>query len=77
MSKSQKETLSLADFMRAKRRAECPVCQLPEEVTEQLAEAGRKKISRRDQIEWLNNELGIDISSADLDKHYSGRHNAA
>lgn len=77
MSKPNKEALSLEDFMKAKRRAECVVCQLPAEVLDQLALARDKHIRRSDQVAWLNGEVGVKITSSDLDKHYSGRHNSA
>ena len=73
MSKT-KETRSLYDYMHAKRRADCPVCQLPDDVREQLRGAKKRKIPRADQVEWLNVEVGSSVTSANLDAHYSGRH---
>jgi hypothetical protein len=77
MSKLKTAPLSLEAFMKAKRKADCPVCQLPAEVLDQLATARDKHIRRPDQVAWLNTEVGVSITSGDLDKHYSGRHNVA
>lgn len=66
---------SLEGYMKDKRRAECPVCQLSDEIREQIATASAKKIRRKDQIEWLQQEIGVDVTARDLDTHYFGRHN--
>lgn len=77
MSKTKTEVRSLSDFVKAKKRADCPVCALPDDIREQLVEAGRKKIGRRDQVEWLNQEVGVDVTYDDLTSHCNARHDAA
>ena len=77
MGAAKKQPIPLGDFVKARRRVECPVCQLPAEVLRQLAEARSHHIRRRDQMAWLTDEVGLDITSADLDRHYSGRHHTA
>jgi len=67
-------TLNLVDFMRAKRRATCPVCKLPADVREQLATASDKGIKRKDVLEWLRTIVGVPITDAELTAHRTGRH---
>lgn len=74
MSKPKSEPRSLVDFMRAKRRAACKVCQLPDDVREQLRTASDKDIKRRDVLEWLRTEVGSDITDAELTSHKAGHH---
>ena len=78
MAKPTIPPLSLADFVAAKKRADCPVCALPEDIRLQLREAGsKKKIRRPEMIEWLREAHKVPISDAELTAHYSGRHEAA
>lgn len=72
MAKSK--AVPLADFMKAKRRAACKVCQLPADVLDQLVAARTAKIRRPDMLEWLRTEVGVDVTDAELTGHYSGRH---
>jgi hypothetical protein len=67
-------SVTLLDFMRDKKRAGCAVCALPDTVRTQLLAARDKKIRRADQIEWLRTVIGAELTSRDLDSHYSGRH---
>lgn len=71
---SKKEILALVDYMKAKKRAECAVCQLPDAIREQLAEASSKKIKVRDQLEWLTEVVGAEVNESDLVSHRSARH---
>lgn len=73
MSKA-KQTVPLADFMRAKKRAACKVCRLPADVLDQLLAARTAKIRRPDMLEWLRTEVGADITDVELTAHYSARH---
>lgn len=68
---------SLVDFMRAKKRRDCPVCRLPDVLRAQLADARGKKVRRTDQLEWLAAEHGIKLTAAQFDTHHSGRHEVA
>ncbi len=77
MTEKKQSKLSLTEYTKEQKRKDCPVCKLPDEVLEQLREASSRKIHRRLQLLWLNEELGISISNSQLDTHYSGRHNVA
>lgn len=69
---------TLAEYVLAKKRAACPVCQLSDAVKTQLRESGNKKnIRRAEMIGWLRDALNIAITDGDLNAHYSGRHEAA
>lgn len=71
----QQTPLSLPAYMRAKTRAACPVCKLPDAIRAQLGRpAGRRGFSRADQIEWLREACGVQISVEELTAHLSGRH---
>lgn len=74
MKKNQAKGKSLVEFMQAKRRAQCRVCQFPPDILEEIKVAKTRKITRAIVLEWLYRERGIKIASADLDAHYSGRH---
>lgn len=63
---------SLADYLKAKKCAACPVCQLPDDVKGQLAAASERGIKVADRLEWLTAEYGARITRADLEAH--GRH---
>lgn len=65
---------SLTDFMQAKRREGCAVCELPPEIRAQLRGASKRHIRRTDIIEWLASEYGMKITRAAFDSHQSGRH---
>lgn len=73
MSKT-KEALTLVDFLKKKRRADCVVCQLPQEVLDQLQVAKKKKITRVEQLAWLNEELGYEVEYDHMEVHYKGQH---
>lgn len=74
MAGTKNDVRTLTDYMKAKKRAACPVCQLSDTVRRQLVEAREKGIRRRDQLEWLRVEVGADITDADLTQHVNGRH---
>lgn len=69
---------SLTDFVRDRRleqkRANCPVCQLPDDVQEQIHRASERKIRRTEVLAWLNATLGHPIKDVDLTAHYNARH---
>jgi len=66
--------LSLVEYARKKRAADCPVCQLPEGIRQQMRMASDKKIKRTVVLEWLTQEQGLAITDSDLTVHYSGKH---
>jgi hypothetical protein len=68
--------ISLTDFVKAERRKECPVCQLPEEAREQMRVAQNKSIRRATVIAWLAQAYGVTITDEALNTHYSGKHDA-
>lgn len=65
---------SLADFMQAKRREGCAVCELPPDIRAQLKGASKRHIRRTDIIDWLASEFGLTLSRSSFDSHQSGRH---
>ncbi len=67
---------SLMDYVHEKRRAECPVCRLPDVIREQMATASDRKIKRSVVLAWLSDEHKIGLSDADLTSHYSGHHDS-
>ena len=72
------EKVSLVDYARKKRaaelRASCPICALPDAVREQLRQARPKKIPRAVVLAWLTGEMGIKVTSPQLDTHNQGKH---
>lgn len=74
MGEKAPERQSLIEFMKEKRRKACPVCAIPEDIREEMGVARSRKIKRPDVVEWLNNVMGFKITNADLDGHYSGKH---
>ena len=60
--------------MRKKLKAKCPVCALPSQVREQLAEAPKKKIRLEDRLEWLQALGHKDVHIEDLTRHLNTRH---
>lgn len=71
---THKQPRSLVEFVRAKKRAGCKVCALPEAIRVELTGARTKKIPRAEQIEWLATDHHITVTSAEFDAHYSGKH---
>lgn len=65
---------TLVDFLRDKKREDCPVCKLSDGIRDQLAAARGKKITRKNQLEWLRDVVSAEITNRDLDGHYQGRH---
>ena len=65
---------TLAEFILAKKRAACPVCNLTVVARGQLREATAKHIPVDDQVEWLASEYGIKIKREDLVAHRNARH---
>lgn len=78
MSKS-KDTpvMSLVDYARAKRREDCPVCALPEDIRQQIVMASDRGIRRRQVIEWLREIVKAQITEQELTTHRNGRHDDA
>lgn len=74
VAKAAPERQSLVEFMKEKRRKACPVCSIPDEVREEMSVARNRKIKRPDVVEWLNTVAGFKVTNADLDAHYSGKH---
>ena len=66
---------TLAEFLRDKRKAGCPVCTLSPEILHCLAEAANKGTAKvPEQVEWLNIDCGARVTVAELTSHRSGRH---
>ena len=74
-SSSPVPTRTLAEFLRDKRRAGCPVCALSPEILQCLAEAANKGSAKvPEQVEWLNTDCGARITVQELTQHRSGHH---
>jgi hypothetical protein len=70
--------VSLVDFVKLQKKADCPVCKLPVEVRGQLGRvATEKKIPRSTQIEWIKLRCGVKITDEQLTMHNNGRHDAS
>ena len=65
---------TLVEFVKDKRRADCVICNLPEEVLAQVRVATDKDINRRQVKEWLESEYQIKVTEADQVLHTNGRH---
>lgn len=68
---------SLAEFLAEKRREGCPICALSDDVKAQLKLASKRSVKRADQIEWLEAELGVTLTTEQITAHYSGQHERA
>ena len=68
--------LSLVEYARKQRQADCPVCRLPQEAREQMLTASDKKIRRSVVLMWLKEVHGVDLTDAELTSHYSGKHDS-
>jgi len=76
-TKGKKPVMTLAEFSREERKKNCPVCKLPAEIRGQLGKpASEKKISRDQQVRWVQVVTGVTVSVEDLNKHNNGRHDA-
>ena len=76
-SKSKPKSIpgkTLLEFVRAKQRAGCKVCSLPDSVREEIRNARTKKITRRDVLEWLKTEVKSPVADAELTTHTNGHH---
>jgi len=69
---------ALLDHAREKRldqkRAICPVCNLEQGIRDQLAAASQHGITRKEQVLWLKEAVGVEITIPELNAHFSGRH---
>lgn len=66
--------LSLVDYARKQRQADCPVCRLPDAIKQQMLVASDKKIKRTVVMSWLKEVHSLEITDAMLTTHYSGKH---
>ncbi len=73
---TSKKGRSLLDFERAKRRAACPVCSLPDAMLNELRAARAKKIPQNTVLEWLKTERGITLSRQEFLVHGAAHHEA-
>ena len=73
-TKHAKEARSLLRYVKDKRREGCPVCKLPPDTLAQLRDAAAKKVSVTLQLDWLRHEIGVTITSEQINSHRGGRH---
>jgi len=69
-----KKGRSLVEFMHDKRRQDCRICALPQDVRQEMLTASKKKYRQADVLEWLKADRDIDISEQEMASHYSGKH---
>ena len=73
-----RQIMALLDHAREKRldqrRAMCQVCKLDQGVRDQLAEASAQGITRKEQVAWLEDVIGVRLTTPQLNTHFSGRH---
>ncbi|MFA6044175.1 MAG: hypothetical protein WC718_04265 [Phycisphaerales bacterium] len=76
-TQTEEQVMSLVEFARqgrlAEARARCPVCQLPQDVQDELRDSQRRGTERRWQIAWLR-AMGHNITNAELTTHRNGGH---
>lgn len=76
--KAEAAIMALAEYVRGKRldekRAVCPVCRLGAEVRKELAIAGQRGYTRKEQVGWLREVVGVEITALELQAHFAGRH---
>lgn len=70
--------ISLVDFVRLQKKADCRVCKLPVDVRGQIGRnATDRKIPRTIQLEWIKMRTGVKITDEELTAHNNGRHDAS
>lgn len=74
MTTVPKTQRSLVQFAKDKRRENCSVCKLSDEVRRQMREASDKKIPRRVVKEWLETEHSKKLTDTEMTTHSSGHH---
>lgn len=74
----EERVMALVDHAREKRldmkRALCPVCKLDRGVRDQLAEASAQGITRKEQVAWLEDIVGVRLNVSQVNAHFAGRH---
>jgi len=65
---------SLEAFAQERRMKDCKVCALAPEILQQLTEAARKKVPFAVQVEWLQTEIGAEVTGTELSRHRAARH---
>lgn len=69
--------LSLVEYARKKRTADCAVCALPDDIRQQMAGASDKKIKKATVIAWLKEQRDIQITASDMTTHVNGHHDSS
>lgn len=73
---ASKGVLSLVEYARKQRQADCSICRLPADVRQQMLGAGDRKIRRAVVIAWLKEVHGVTVTDGELTQHYSGKHDS-
>lgn len=75
MGTKEQNTISLVDFVRQERFAECAFCALPQDIRDQLKAGARKKgITREQRLRWLHAIGHQEITDEVYDLHVRGNH---
>lgn len=72
--RGQAKGRSLTDYVKAKRRAACAVCSLPDGIREEIRAARSRKINRDTIMDWLKEEHDITLTHDQFNSHQSGHH---
>ncbi len=71
---TKKKRRSLLDYEKAKRRAACAVCSLPDALVSEVRGARTKKMPQATVLEWLREEHGITLTRSQFVAHSAAHH---
>lgn len=70
----KRQIRSIQQFIRDKRRVNCPVCKVPTAIRDAIVDAKRKGFTVPTILEWLKSEYRIRLTPEQVRTHYSGMH---
>jgi len=65
---------TIDEFVRIKRRANCPVCKTKPEIRAAITDARRKRFQVPIILEWIKSEYGVSLTAAQIRFHFAGQH---
>ncbi len=70
-----KRPRSISEFVRDKRKVNCPVCKVPPKIRVQVNDARQtRNVTMPVILEWLKSEHGIALTLEQCRRHYAGMH---
>ena len=70
-----KRKRSVLEFIRDKRKANCPVCRVPQAIRNEMNAVRRmRSVTMPIVVEWLKAEHGIALTLEQCRHHYAGMH---